>query len=101
MKLGGQIFMMYFSLQPFRDENGTVSLLLASASDVTERARIESELRKTKDRLNEAVSAGKVGLWYRDLRSDEVYYSPEWKRQLGYENDEIPNDFNELRNRLH
>jgi PAS domain S-box-containing protein len=45
--------------------------------------------------------AGGVGLWEWDLESNSVRFSREWKRQLGYSEDEIGDDFNEWRKRLH
>jgi len=42
-----------------------------------------------------------VGLWDWDLRTNAVYYSPEWKRQIGYEDDEIASDINEWKSRVH
>jgi len=47
------------------------------------------------------TSATHIGHWDWDLRSNEVYFSPEWKRQLGYENHEIPNRFETWESRLH
>jgi PAS domain S-box-containing protein len=42
-----------------------------------------------------------VGLWEWDLQTDAVHYSPEWKHQIGYEDDEITDDPNEWKNRVH
>ena len=45
--------------------------------------------------------AGGVGLWDWSLKTDEVHYSREWKRQLGYEEHELSNAFEEWRSRIH
>ena len=58
--------------------------------------RLEAQLRQ-----NEAVKAGNVGLWDLDLITNQVSYSPEWKSQIGYEKDEIENDYKEWENRVH
>ena len=74
---------------------------IAVFDNITERKRAEGELREARDRLQQAVSAGAVGLWDRDLRTNHVYYSPEWKRQLGYADNEISDTFREWEGRLH
>ncbi len=39
-------------------------------------------------KLRQAVEAGNVGLWDWDLVTNRVYYSAEWKRQIGFADDE-------------
>jgi len=74
---------------------------VAVVRDITERKRADIDLREAQGRLQQAVTAGSVGLWDWDLRTNHVYYSPEWKRQIGYADDEISDDFNEWQSRLH
>ena len=45
--------------------------------------------------------AGNVGLWDWDLHTNKVFYSLEWKRQIGYEDRDISNDVIEWQNRIH
>ncbi|MFQ3671526.1 MAG: response regulator, partial [Verrucomicrobiia bacterium] len=52
-------------------------------------------------RLRLAVEHANVGLWVWNLATNTVEYSPEWKRQLGYDLDEIADTFDEWENRLH
>ena len=66
-----------------------------------ERARATAALRESQARLERAVRAGNVGLWEWSLVADTVYYSSQWKRQLGYEDAEIAADFEAWRSRIH
>jgi two-component system, cell cycle sensor histidine kinase and response regulator CckA len=66
-----------------------------------ERTRATAALRESQARLERAVRAGNVGLWEWSLVSATVYYSSQWKRQLGYEDSEIAADFEAWRSRIH
>ena len=51
--------------------------------------------------LELALEGGNIGLWDWNTHSDEVYYSPILKRQLGYSGDEDWNSFADWESRLH
>jgi PAS domain S-box-containing protein len=87
--------------QAVKDANGQVVGALSTARDVTDHRRMEESLRQSEARLRQAAEAGNVGLWDWDLGNNRVYYSPEWKRQIGYEDHEISDDFNEWESRVH
>jgi two-component system, cell cycle sensor histidine kinase and response regulator CckA len=75
--------------------------LLAVVRDLTNRKRSEAALRGSEERLQLALLATGLGPWDWDLRTGAVEFSPEWKRQLGYEPDEIESRYEEWENRLH
>ena len=62
----------------------------------TQRALSESELR-----TQLLVAASGVGLWVLDTLTGAAYLSPEWKAQLGYADDELPNSQTVFDERLH
>jgi PAS domain S-box-containing protein len=64
-------------------------------------AAVNEELRSSELQLKQAAHAGNVGLWDWDLTTNRVFFSPEWKQQIGYEDHEISNDFNEWQSRVH
>jgi PAS domain S-box-containing protein len=66
-----------------------------------ERERAERALHESAQRLRLAVDASDIGLWDWDVVTGRTYLSPEWKRQLGYEDHEVPNASGEWRRRLH
>lgn len=51
------------------------------------RERIIAELR-----FQRAMDASKDGIFDWDIETKEIYYSPGWKRMLGYEPEELPDD---------
>ncbi|PAW89699.1 MAG: hypothetical protein B9S33_02520 [Pedosphaera sp. Tous-C6FEB] len=71
------------------------------AIEVTERKRSEDSLREAEAQLRLAVAASNVGLWDWDLVTNEVFFSKEWKSQLGCTEEEISNQFSEWEDRVH
>lgn len=61
--------------------------------DVTKRKLIEESLIKSEERFQLAMRASNDGLFDWNLITNEIYYSPSWKKMLGYEDHELPNDF--------
>lgn len=88
-------------LSPVKDDRGVVCRVTVFARDVTERIQAQEVLRDVLTRLQEAVTAGQVGLWDWDLRTNELRPSVEWKRQLGHDEHEVMNDYSEWERRLH
>ncbi len=70
-----------------------LNLQSSSASDVFLKA---NELR-----TQLLVRTANVGLWDWDLLTNQVYFSPEWKMQLGYAENELNNGYEEWESRLH
>ncbi len=84
-----------------RGPDGKVEFLATIMRDMTERKRVEELLRLSEERLQLAVQGAIDGLWDWNLRTGEIYYSPRWKRMLGYSDDEIKPAFFEWESRLH
>lgn len=74
---------------------------LILSTSLSERSRSERELRLAEARLEEALSAGNVGLWDWDLRTNEVFYSTQFKIQLGYPPDADWRSYMEWETRVH
>jgi PAS domain S-box-containing protein len=50
-------------------------------------------LRESEQRFTIAMNATRDGLFDWNLVNNDIYYSLGWKRMLGYDDDELPNDF--------
>lgn len=60
-----------------------------------------TELRQALERFEIAVQGSNEGLWDWDITNNQVFFSARWKSMIGYEDDEITNDFAEFESRLH
>jgi PAS domain S-box-containing protein len=87
--------------QAVYDDNGLFTGIRGSNRDITDRKQREEVIRESKLQLEMVIKASNTGLWDWDLRTNKVHFSPEWKRQIGYEEREISNDFSEWQNRVH
>src|ERR1700752_921060 len=70
-------------------------------SNFTERTPAKKTLKEAQQDLDLVLHAGNIGLWIFNLETNSVYFSPEWKNHLGYQDHEIPNRFQEWEARLH
>lgn len=62
---------------------------------------MQHNLSSSEERFSLVVAAANIGVWDRDLKTEELYFSREWKAQLGYAEDELNNDYNEWAIRVH
>lgn len=74
---------------------------VSTGFDVSDRVLRERQLNEALDSLRQVIRDGGVGLWDWDLATDEVHFSDEWKRQLGYASDEVEGAYEEWQRRVH
>lgn len=84
-----------------RDAGGNPIGSIGVSKDITERRQSERKLREHQAQLQLVIQTAKLGLWDWNVQEDVVYYSPEWKQQLGYGEHELSKSFDELKDRLH
>lgn len=87
----------------FLAATATVAVLNYLAERERERCSLQAmvAVRESETRLRQVTQWSNIGLWDWVVGSAEIYYSPEWKRQLGYEPDELADRVEEWSKRLH
>ncbi|RDH85701.1 MAG: hypothetical protein DIZ80_01890 [endosymbiont of Galathealinum brachiosum] len=70
-------------------------------TQIHERNVAVNELAESEERWSFALEGNKDGVWDWNLISNEIYFSFQFKEILGYQDDEIQNDFEEWDKRIH
>jgi len=55
----------------------------------------------SEERWHFALEGTGDGVWDRNLKTNEIYFSKQWKAMLGYAEDEIENKYEQWENRVH
>ncbi len=66
-----------------------------------ERKRASIALQISQQRLQLALEGSNLGLWDWNLRTQEIYFDPYWKKMLGYNIEEIGNTFADWERLIH
>lgn len=74
---------------------------VGSCYNIQQRKETEDKLRESEKRLNHALEASGNGVWETNLETGVTIYSIQWKRMLGYDEQEISNSPSEFSNRIH
>lgn len=87
----GAVRWMQFINRGFFNAQGQLTEIQSVGRDVSERVFAELQSRENRARWHFALESSGLGVWDWDIENGSVYYSPEWKRLLGYnEHDEVP-----------
>ena len=60
-----------------------------------------TELAESEERFALAVRGTNDGIWDWDIRTDKVFFSPRWKNMIGFEDEELANEFSTFESRVH
>jgi PAS domain S-box-containing protein len=75
---------------PYRDGAGNVIGLVGISREITERKRAEEAVRKSEERLRQAVRVSHLGIFEHDHLTEAVYWSPEERAIHGWEAERAP-----------
>ena len=86
---------------PILDEVGQPQYLLSISEDITEHKQAEAILRESEARWQFALEGSGDGVWDWNVCTDQVFFSAQWKRMLGYEANEIEETWKEWGAHVH
>lgn len=87
----GEQLTINWAVEPWRRPDGKVGGIIIMCQDITEEEAVRKALSESEERFKLAMDGAREGLWDWQLRENKLYYSPGWKRMLGYGEDELPN----------
>ena len=96
-KRDGTLFWAHIS----GDTNEEYNEYVWTIADVTQRVEEEKSIRAKKERMELALFGSKAGALELNLLDGAMYYSSQWKRMLGYKNDELPTLLSTWENLVH
>lgn len=100
-KKDGTTYWIEMRCEPLFGANGQLEKFFALQEDITQKKETEKKLRENDIRLQHAIEGINGALWDWDIVNNTVYYSPQWKKNLGYLPHELTNDFSEWESRVH
>jgi diguanylate cyclase (GGDEF)-like protein/PAS domain S-box-containing protein len=80
----------YYSNHLYALPDGTIAVIYR---DVSEATALRREVEEQRERYRLLTSALVEGIWDYDPVTGTTYFSPSWKSQLGYDEDELENSF--------
>ena len=89
----GQILYVEERVEAVFNETREVIKLLGTVMDISDRKQAEAALLLSEERFYLALEGSAMGLWDWNLATGEVYFNPRWKTMLGYEVEEVENNF--------
>ncbi|MFZ5580463.1 MAG: diguanylate cyclase domain-containing protein [Pseudomonadota bacterium] len=81
--------------------NGALAGVIVAMTDISAERQTIQALDLERKRFQLAIEGAQDGLWDRDLITNKVFFSDQWKRMLGYDPLEIGDSFAEWESRVH
>lgn len=89
----GNTIWLDWAIEPWLKPDGQRGGIIVMCKDVTEERLVRDSLTQSEERFKLAMEGSHDGLWDWDMDTNTVYFSPSWKRLLGYEDHELENCF--------
>ena len=100
-KKNGEIYWEMAFISPIFDKSGEITHFIGVKEDITQRKKIEENLRINEERMNFALSGASVGTWDHLIKEDKQIWNREQAIHHGFPPEKIEADFNEWLDSIH
>jgi len=87
--------------KPVFNENREVVAVIITSNDATQKRLDEQILKDAEERWRFALEGGNQGVWDWNMKTNEVFFSPSFKRLYGFAEDDLQNTYQQWRDRVH
>lgn len=87
--------------QAVYDDSGKLTQYFAVIEDITIERENQAALVKSEERWQFALEGAGDGVWEYNFRTKEVFFSHQYKKMLGYTDEDFPNRYEEWTSRVH
>ncbi|WP_411821662.1 PAS domain S-box protein [Leptospira sp. 'Mane'] len=101
VRKNGTSFPVQLIVTAIRNENQEIIGYLGIASDISQLKETQKQLKKSEERWQFALEGSGDGIWDWDAQTNKVFYSSQWKRMLGYNDNEVGDTLEEWDKRIH
>jgi PAS domain S-box-containing protein len=84
-----------------RDHTGTPLRMIGAMTDITERKQAEDKLRESENRLFMALSGAQMSVWEWDLKTNQIFWSPEFFKITGVNENQFNGTFESFTDLIH
>jgi PAS domain S-box-containing protein len=89
------------SCMPMKNNDGVINQVCITTYNITALKEKEAELTRSEQRWKFALDGAGDGVWEYNFQTKESYYSPLYKKMLGFNEDEFLNKAYEWQTRVH
>ncbi|MDC1067790.1 PAS domain-containing protein [Candidatus Kapabacteria bacterium] len=83
------------------DSDGKPCRMIGTHTNINDWINAQKRIEEAEERWKFAIDGSGDGIWDWNIETGDVFYSEVWKKMLGFNNDEIPNDFIEWERLVH
>ena len=88
-------------IKPLYNASGDLIAAMITSKDISENLKAETLLKEAEERWRFALEGANQGAWDWNLKTGEVFYSESYKKLHGYTSDDLIENINEWKSRIH